>query len=53
MDIGLYHLKDLAVVIYECDVVLHFKDDFIWLISSALVGGNEHILEKLINKVPF
>jgi len=27
-------------------IVLHFKDETILVISSALVGGNEHKLEK-------
>jgi len=38
--------KNFAGMPYELDVVLHFSDASICLISSALVGGNVHKLGK-------
>jgi len=38
--------KNFAGMSWELDVVLHFSDAIICLISSALVGGNVHKLGK-------
>jgi len=38
--------KNSAGMLHLLGIVLHFKDETILVISSALVGGNEHKLEK-------